>query len=136
MVLAGALLQAAKEVALDSSRADSFAPPQTAPIDAVQVLLEDHFLEALTGALEGLNPGDLLAKPAAAVQTPALAEFQAQHALAKTPVIVPDRPPAPALVSQARTVAVRARYRPGMPGRYRYPATGSLYRGNLVLGQT
>ena len=31
---------------------------------------------------------------------------------------------------------MRARYRPGMPGRYRNRATGSFYRVNLVLGQT
>jgi len=49
---------------------------------------------------------------------------------------MPDGPPAPAFVSQARTMAVGARYRPGMPGRYRNRAASSFYRGNLVLGQT
>ncbi|MGA2274305.1 MAG: ChbG/HpnK family deacetylase [Bryobacteraceae bacterium] len=33
-------------------------------------------------------------------------------------------------------MAVGARYRPGMPGRYRNRAASSFYRGNLVLGQT
>jgi len=41
------------------------------------VLLEDHFLEALAGALERLNPGNALAETAAAIQTAALAEFEA-----------------------------------------------------------
>jgi hypothetical protein len=100
------------------------------------VLLKDHLLETLTGSLKGLNAWNALAKRTAAIQTPALAQFQAQHSLAKTPVIMPDRPPVPAFVSQARTMAMRARYRPGMPGRYRNRAAGSFYRGNLVLGQT
>jgi hypothetical protein len=100
------------------------------------VLLEDHLLKALTGALEGLNPGNALAKRAAAIQTAALAQLEAQYALPKTPVVMPDRPPAPAFVSQARTLTMGARYRPEMPGRYRNRAPVSLYRGNLVLGQT
>ena len=100
------------------------------------MLLEDHFLETLAGSLKRLNPWNALAKEAAAIQAAALAHLQAQHALAETPIIMPDQPPAPALVSQARTLAMGARYRPGMPGRYRNRAAGSFYRGNLVLGQT
>jgi hypothetical protein len=100
------------------------------------MLLEDHFLETLAGSLEGLNAGHLLPEETAAIETSALSQFQAQQATAETPIIVPDRPPAPAFVSQARTLAMGTRYRPGMPGRYRNRAAGSLYRGNLVLGQT
>jgi hypothetical protein len=100
------------------------------------VLLKDHLLETLAGTLKGLDSWNTLAKRAAAIQTTALAQFQAQNALAKAPVIMPDRPPAPAFVSQVRTVAVRTRYRPAMAGRYRNPAAAALYRGNLVLGQT
>jgi hypothetical protein len=48
-----------------------------------------------------------------------------QHALPEAPIIMPDRPPAPAFVSQARTLAMGAGYR----------AARSFYRGNLILGQ-
>jgi hypothetical protein len=100
------------------------------------VLLKNHFLEALTGSLKRLNSRNALPKRAATVQTAALAKVQAQHALPETPIIVPDQPPAPALVSQPRTLAVGTRERPNMPGPYRNRAAGSFYRGNLVLGQT
>ena len=136
MVLTGAALQPAQEVALHGGSRDALPPAQTAAVDAVQVLLKHHLLEALAGSLKRVNPWNTLPEPASAVQTTALPERQAQHALAKAPIIVPDRPPAPALVSQPRTMAVGARYRPGMPGRYRNRAAGPLYRGNLVLGQT
>jgi hypothetical protein len=99
------------------------------------MLLEHHLLKALGGALEGLDARNALAETAAAIQTAALAEFQTQQTMPETPIIVPDRPPAPAFASQARALAVRARYQPAMAGRYRYRAAQSLDRGNLVLGQ-
>ena len=136
MILASFSFQTTQEVALHGGRADALSPAQTTPVDAVQVLLKNHFLEALTGSLKRLNPWNTLPKRAATVQTAALTEVQAQHALPEAPIIVPDRPPTPALVSQTRTIAVGTRYRPGMPGRYRNRAAGSFYRGNLVLGQT
>jgi len=135
MVLPGSPLQVAQEVALHGGGANPSAPAKAATVDAVQVLLEDHCLEALAGSLEGLNPWNALAKPAAAIQTAALAQFETQHALAKTPVIMPNRPPAPALVPQTGTMAVGARYRPAIPGRYRDQAPAPFDRGNLVLGQ-
>jgi hypothetical protein len=98
--------------------------------------LEDHFLEALAGSLKGLNTRDLLPEEAAAIQALVLAKIQAQHATAEAPIVVADGSAAPAFVPQARTLAVGARYRPGMPGRYRNRAARSLDRGNLVLGQT
>jgi len=135
MVLAGAALEVAQEVALHGGGADALAATQATAVDAIQVLLIDHLLEAFAGALEGLNPGNALAKRAAAVETAALAHLQVQDAAAEAPVIMADFAPAPAFVSQPRAAALRARYRPGIPGRYRNRAAGSFYRGNLVLGQ-
>jgi hypothetical protein len=100
------------------------------------VQLEHHLLEALAGALKRLNAWNPLAEGAAAIQTEVFAKFQPQQTMPETPVIMPDGPPTPALVSQARTLAVGARYRPAMAGRYRNRASIALYRGNLVLGQT
>jgi hypothetical protein len=100
------------------------------------VLLKDHLLEALAGPLEGLNAWNLLAKTATAIQAAPLLQLQTQYAATETPIVMPDVLPAPTFVSQMGTAALRARYRPPMPGRYRNRATSSFYRGNLVLGQT
>jgi hypothetical protein len=135
MVLAGVTLEPAEEIALHGSRPDTFPPPQTTPVDAIKMLLEDQFLEALAGSLEGLNAWDVLPEGAAAVQAAALANLQIQHAVAKAPVVMPNRPPAATLIAQAGSAAVGARYRSDMPGRYRNRPSASLYRGNLVLGQ-
>jgi len=136
MVLAGPPLQVAKEIALHGRRPDAFPPAQTASIDAVQVLLKDHFLKALAGPLEGLNAWGLLAEGAAAIKTAPLSHLQLEDTAPEAPVVMPDAPIAPALVPQMGTSAVGARYRPGMPGRYRNRAAASLDLANLVLGQT
>ena len=44
MILAGATLQAAQEIALYGGRSDALPPSQPAPVNAVQVLLKDHLL--------------------------------------------------------------------------------------------
>jgi hypothetical protein len=75
------------------SGADALARSQAALVDAIQVLLKDHCLEALTGSLKRLNRWNAPAKPAATVQTAAFAEVQPQHALPEAPIIVPDQPP-------------------------------------------
>jgi hypothetical protein len=75
------------------------------------MLLKDQFLEALAGSLEGLNAWDVLPEGAAAVQAAALANLQIQHAVAKAPVVMPNRPPAATLIAQAGSAAVGARYR-------------------------
>jgi hypothetical protein len=67
----------AQEIALDGGGANALPPAQATAVDAVQVLLKDHSLETLAGSLEGLNPWNALAKPAAAIQTTALAHLQA-----------------------------------------------------------
>jgi hypothetical protein len=41
------------------------------------MLLENHFLKALAGALERLNAWNRLAEEAAAIQTPTLSQLQA-----------------------------------------------------------
>jgi hypothetical protein len=70
----------AQEIALHRGGSDAFPSPQTTPVDAVQVLLVDHLLEAFTGPLPGLYARQALAKAATAIQTPALAHFQIQDA--------------------------------------------------------
>ena len=135
MILPRSPLQTAQEVALHGSGADPLPPSQAAPVDAVQVLLKDHLLKALAGPLERLNAWNGLPEPAAAIQTAALAHAQLQPALPETPVVVTDAPPAEALVSQTRSATLRARYRPGVPGRYRDDAAATIDRGNLILGQ-
>ena len=67
MILSGVLLQAAQEVAFHSRRANAFSPAKATPVDAVQMPLIDHLLEALAGPLKGLNTRQLLAKRPAAV---------------------------------------------------------------------
>jgi hypothetical protein len=136
MILAGSTVEAAQEIALHGSRSDSLPLSQPAPVNAIQVLLKDHLLETLTGPLTRLNARQLLSKTAAAIQAAALAHAQVQDAAPEAPVVVPDHPPAPAFISQTRTVAVGARNRPGIPGRYRKRATASLDVANLELGQT
>ena len=134
MILTREPLQVPQEVPLHGGRPDALAAAQATPVDAVQVLLIDHLLEALTGSLGGLHARQVLAKGAAAIQTAALAHFQVQDAAAKPPVVMADFAAAPALVSQTRSTALGARYRPGIPGRYRDRASTSLNRGNLELG--
>jgi hypothetical protein len=99
------------------------------------MLLIDHLLEALAGPLTGLNAWHTLAKETAAIPAAAFAHRQIQDATPKAPVIMPHLPPAPAFVAQTRTAALGARYRPGVPGRYRNGAAAAFDRGNLVLGQ-
>src|ERR1051325_556170 len=135
LILPRTALQAPQKIALHGRRPDPFPAPQAAPIDAIEVLLEDHLLEALTGPLERLHARQLLPKGAPAVQTHALANPQIHHAAPEPPVVVPYHPPAPALVSQARPFAVGARYRSGIPGRYRDRAAAAFDVANLVLGQ-
>lgn len=60
--------------------------PFRRPNNSVQMLLEHHFLEALTGLLEGLNAANALA---AAIPAAALAQAQAQQVLAVAPIVMP-----------------------------------------------
>jgi hypothetical protein len=55
VILVGMLFEPAQEVALHGGGADALAAAETTPVDAVQVPLIDHLLEALAGALKGLN---------------------------------------------------------------------------------
>jgi hypothetical protein len=134
MILANATLEAAEKIALHRSGSDTLASTQAAPIDAIQVLLKDHFLEALAGSLAWLHSRQLLAKAAAAIEAAALAHLQVQDASSESPVVMADGSAAPALVSKARTSALGARYRSGIPGRYRNRAAVALDVDNLVLG--
>jgi hypothetical protein len=99
MILTGTPLQMAYEIALHGGSSDPFPPAQTTPVDAIQVLLIDHLLEALTGSLEGLDPWQLLAECPSAIQTPVFADLHRQHATTESPVVVPHLTPAPTLVS-------------------------------------
>ena len=135
MVLAGLTLQMAQEVSLHGGRPDALSPAQAAAVDAVEVLLINHRLEALTSSLPRLHARQALAKRAATVQATTLAYLQVQDAAPKAPVIMANFPPAPALVAQTRSAAVWTRYRPGIPGRYRNRPSAALDGGNLVLGQ-
>jgi len=76
MILTGLPLQAPQEIALHSSGSDALALAETAPIDAVEVLLKDHFLETLTGPLGRLDARQVLSKGAAATQAAAFANPQ------------------------------------------------------------
>jgi hypothetical protein len=75
VVLAGATLEMAQEVTLHGGGADALAPPRATPVDAIQVLLVHHFLEAFACSLIGLNTRQALAKRAPAVQAAALAHL-------------------------------------------------------------
>jgi hypothetical protein len=99
MILSRVLLQPAQELAFHSGRADAFSPAKATPVDAVQVPLIDHLLEALAGPLKGLNTRQLLAKGTAAVEARSLANLEFQYAPAKAPVVMTDGSTAPALVS-------------------------------------
>ena len=109
MVLVGSPLEAAQEIALHDSGADASPPAQATPVDAIQMLLIDHLLKALTGSLARLHARQALAKRAAAIQAAALAHPQIHQAAAEPPVIVADHPAAPALVSQPRASALPPR---------------------------
>jgi len=135
MILTGLPLQTPQKVALHGRGSDALALAETAPIDAVEVLLKDHLLETLAGSLRRLDPRQLLSKRAAAIQTAAFANTQVQEDTPESPVVMPHDSPAPALVSKMRAPALGARYRPGIPGRYRDRATTSLNVANLKLGQ-
>jgi hypothetical protein len=134
MILAGATLQTTQKVPLDRGRSDALPPAQTTAIDAIEVLLKDHFLEALTGSLAGLHTRQLLAKPTAAIQTATLAHCKVQNGSPESPLLVPHFSPTPALMAETRATAPRARYGASIPGRYRDRASGPLDAANLVLG--
>ena len=134
VILAGVLLQAAQEVAFYGGSPDALAPAQATPVDAVQVLLIDHLLEAFTGPLERLNARQPLAKPAAALEALALAHFEGKNATPETPVIMANGSPAPTLVPQTRSPALRARQRPGISGADSNRPATSFDLANLVLG--
>jgi len=108
---------------------------QNGELNFVKVLLINHLLEAFAGSLARLDARHALAKGAAAVQTAALAYVQFQDAPPEAPVVMADPPAAPAFVPQMRPATVGARYRPGIPGRYRNRAAAAGDIANLVLGQ-
>jgi len=135
MILPDPALEVAEKVALHGGGANALASAQATPVDAIQLLLIDHLLEAFAGSLTRLHARQLLAKAAAAIQTAALAHPQIHEAPPEAPVVVPHHPAAPAFVSETQASAPRARYRPGIPGRYRNRAAVSLDVANLVLGQ-
>jgi len=134
MILAGSPLQAPEKVALDGSGSNPLASAQATPVDAIEVLLIDHLLETLTGSLTALHAWQKLPEAAATIQAAALAHLQLHHGPPEAPVLVADDPAAPAFVSQMRASALGARYRPGIPGRYRNRAATALDVANLVLG--
>jgi ABC-type nitrate/sulfonate/bicarbonate transport system permease component len=98
LILTRAPLQAAEEIALHGSGPNLLAAPQTTAVDAVQVLLKDHFLKAFTSSLERLNAGNLLAKAAATIQAATFADLELEQTVPKAPVVMPDRSPTPALM--------------------------------------
>jgi hypothetical protein len=75
MILTRSPLQAAKEITLHGSGANLLSAPETTAVDAVQVLLKDHFLKAFRSSLERLNSGNLLAEAAAAIEAAAFAHL-------------------------------------------------------------
>lgn len=56
------------EVAIDGGRADAFPPPQTAAVNAVQMLAVDHLAERFARPLARQNARKSLVKIAAATQ--------------------------------------------------------------------
>jgi hypothetical protein len=76
MILTGLPLQTPQKVALHAGGCDAFPPPQAASIDAIEVLLKDHLLEALTGPLERLDARQLLSKGTAAIPAATFANPQ------------------------------------------------------------
>jgi len=57
MILASTPRQAAQKISLHGGGANAFASAEPAAVYAIEVLLKDHLLEALTGSLARLNPG-------------------------------------------------------------------------------
>jgi hypothetical protein len=134
MILTSLPLEVVEKIALHGSRSDALASAQATPVDAIQVLLINHLLETFTGSLPGLHARQPLAKREAAMQAASLAHLQIHDAAAETPVVMADDAAAPAFVSQTRASTPRARYRPGIPGRYRNRAAIALDVVNLVVG--
>ena len=94
MVLPGPSLEVAKKVALHGCRANALASAQATPVDAIELLLIDHLLEAFAGSLTRLHARQPLAKGAAAIQTAVLAHLQIQEAPPEAPVVMPHPPAA------------------------------------------
>lgn len=97
--------------------------------------LENHLLEALAGALKGLNAGQLLAEGAAAIQAAALPHLQVQDDAAEPPVLVPDDAAAPAFIPQLGAAAVGAGKGPVIAGGNGDGAGVPFDLANLVAGQ-
>ena len=83
--LAELVLQSVAEVALHGGRADGFPPSQSAAVDAVQMLAEDHSLEGFAGALARLDTGKALAEVAAATLALPLATLATARRTAAAP---------------------------------------------------
>ena len=124
------------EITLDGGRADPFAPPQAAAIDAVQMLAENHQLERFARSLARQNPWEALPEVPSAVHAMPLACLQLQHGMTNPEVFMPDHPTVPALAAQLAPAAVRTRYRPTIAGRYPQLSFYPSHPGNLVAGQT
>ena len=99
VILSRVLLHPAQEVAFHGGSPDAFSPAKATPVDAVQVPLIDHLLEALASPLKGLDTRQVLAKRPAAVEAGTLANLEFQHAPAKAPVVMTDGSAAPTFVS-------------------------------------
>jgi hypothetical protein len=78
---------------------------------------ENAAAERLGGALARQDAREALPKRAAAIPAPELARLQFQHAMPQSPTLVPRLPDAFIFDAQTAAVAVRAGFRPGMPGR-------------------
>jgi hypothetical protein len=92
MILPGSTLEAAEKVALHGSGSDALASAEATPVDAIEVLLIHHLLEALAGSLVRLYARQLLPKGAPAIQAAALPHLQIQDPAPETPVVVADEP--------------------------------------------
>ena len=111
------------------------APSQPAAVDAVQMLLVDGLLEGLAGPLAGQDPQQPLAGLSVAVEALQFLRLHLQDATAQAPVFVPHRPVVQPLAVHASRPAVRAEFRPGIPGRNSDDSLLLLNLGNLEVGQ-
>ena len=123
------------EPALDGGCSEFLPPGKAAAANPVPVVLKDLAFERFAGSLARQDPLEPLAEAPTAVSALPLAGFEQQQAAARAPTLMPNLANITPLAPQRFTPAVRARYRSGMPGRYRHPFAGPLDCGNLKSGQ-
>src|SRR5512135_1988949 len=113
----------------------AFALAQTSAVDAIPVLEKHAAPERLGGTLARQDARKSLPEAAAALPAMPFSSLQLQHQVPGPPALVPQLPDPPALVPQVDAPAVRAGYRPGIPGRSPHSSAPFFNACNLVARQ-